>query len=126
MDIDENELQDDFSGRTWDVTVSTSKEERKARANESEIKKNERQKRRDDDDRGKLLQVYRETFPKGETATQIRGAAGLSGDRFTFLNTQLVTEGVVEPFWVKKAGVDRDAFRLKPSGKLFEDGVNHA
>lgn len=121
VDINEGVLQDDFSGRKWDVTVHTSAQEKAVKATASEQRKSERQIKKDDEDRGRLMQAYRDSHLAEESARTVRVAARLSGDRFTYINQILLAEGLIEPFPMTKRGQPCEAYRLKPekpSGSL--------
>lgn len=109
VDVNEGQLRDDFSGRKWEVSVSTSSEVRKSRKEATESRKTDR----DDSDREKLLKAYR-TFPEGETAKQLAKTAKLNNDRFKKANQLLLDEGLVKTRRITKGNKQFDGFTLVP------------
>ncbi|WLD14376.1 AAA family ATPase [Planctellipticum variicoloris] len=112
LDIDEGKLQDDFSGRKWQVAVSTPDTMRQAQKDATEARKANDAATRDDRDRQKLLDVYKK-YPAGETARVLGAAARLNHSRFQQVNQILLHDGEVEPVRIKKKKTgEYDGFRL--------------
>lgn len=114
LDIDEGTLNDDFTGRIWDVTVSTAMDARTEAKNQRERQRCERQAERDEEYKRRVLASLRQ-FPQGETATVLKGIAGLNGTNFGIGIRSLVGEGRAETCQIEKNGKQYDAF--KPTGK---------
>lgn len=121
LDIDEGKLQDDFSGRKWQVAVSTPDTMRQAQKDATEARKADSTAERDERDRKKLLDAY-EQHPAGETARTLESLAGLNHRRFLQVNQILLHGGEVEPVRIKKKKTGEfDGFRLvRRTGEIGE------
>lgn len=112
LDIDEGTIGEDFTGRTWAVTLTTAAEAREATRAVREQANKEGQARRDHEDEQALLAALDELDPDGHgaVANRVRVLSGLSRDRFQRTADRLRTAGVVEAVEVA-AGVGNGARR---------------
>lgn len=99
IDVDEGQLQDDFSGRTWNVTVSTGTEARKISDDDKEAiaarRKADKAAKQAAED-GAKVQAALEAIPVGMTFTQIRKRTNVADDRLHALLTAWCDKGVIE------------------------------
>ncbi|MEQ8788448.1 MAG: AAA family ATPase [Pirellulaceae bacterium] len=102
VDIGEGRLDDDFSGRRWDVTIRSPREGRSATDDERDDKTNIEDLA--DGDRQRFLDALSQ-HPEGETLKGIRKLADLAHTRAKEIAESLVAEGLIEKLKVqKKAG----------------------
>lgn len=123
VDVNEGKLDDDFSGRIWEVTIGTADDARQSKAEASETRLTERERKRDEQHRARLLEAYRK-YPAGETAKQLRLASKLNPAGFDRANYLLIEEGIVEECEITKNRKTHLALRLiaeKASGLFNED-----
>jgi hypothetical protein len=105
LDVDEGQLDDDFSGRRWNVSVMTAGASREKQEDAREDHKAERQKAKDKDDDTALLRALDRLDPQREGAgyTKVREAARLDSARMTRAVDRLSTEGLIEELEIKIA-----------------------
>lgn len=93
IDVDEGQLEEDFSGRTWNVTLANAAEARKEAANDKHHAKCA-------EEETKLLEAIdklsKGTFGAKVGFTKTRQISGLSGDKMTRVVQRLVDAGMVE------------------------------
>ena len=113
--IDEGSQQD-LHGRRWHVRVASASavctEQQTVRSTARDNAKRAKEQARRDERQIKAILAYR-LFPDGETKTQLRDAAGLSGTHFETINAQLIQQGLVEECNVEKNGKSLPGFRLR-------------
>jgi hypothetical protein len=105
-------------GRIWAVNVlpaSTARQEaHEQEAAKADAKNNAKKERTAQGNREKAMGAFKQ-FPKGETASQVRQRAGLSGEHFGPILGQLLAEGVVVPCDVMKNSRAYSGYKL-PTG----------
>ena len=106
----EGQLADDFSGRKWELTVTTATEARDSAQQNRDAKKARQRAEKEDDYRRRLLVAVKQ-FPAGETEKVLRVAAGLNGDNFGIAIRFLLQEGRVETCQIRKGKRDYDGYR---------------
>jgi hypothetical protein len=98
LDVAEGHLDDDFSGRRWEVDVKTAGESREAEKETREDQKADRQRKRDKADDTTVVLALDRLDPqrKGAGYTKVRQAAVLNSDRMTRAIDRLSEERIVE------------------------------
>ena len=98
LDVAEGQLDDDFGGRRWEVTVMTAGDSRAAQKDAREDQKAERQKQKDKADDTALLLALDTLDPqrKGAGYTKAREGARLDSARMTRAVARLAGEGLLE------------------------------
>ncbi|MCY2989938.1 MAG: AAA family ATPase [Planctomycetota bacterium] len=126
LDIGEGMVQDDFTGRRWDVSVSTAAVEREARAQRREEEKASKEQRQLAQDCGKIRDVLR-SRSEGETRSVLSDGSGISKGRVLRALEIMRQRGQVETCEVVKGagkGGDRnyDGYRLvEPEADKIDD-----
>lgn len=99
VDMDEGRLQTDFSGRRWDVNVSTADECMKARADVASLKAQDAAKKKREADEAMILatidRLSNRTGNAAHTRKQIREAAGISGEKANAIFARLIDAGIL-------------------------------
>ena len=103
LDVDEGQLEDDFTGRRWGVTVSTSTDARNEAKRQREHQRAEQQAEKEERHKRALLDALKR-FPDGETKTVLKDAAGLNGSNFPTAFRFLLGEGRIETCEIVKSG----------------------
>lgn len=114
VDINEGTLEDDFSGRTWEVDVKQARDARKEAAERRETQRAHQLEKKEEGNQRRLLDALKQ-FPGGETAKGLRQASGLNLDNFGTAIRSLMKEGRAEACQVMKAKKTYEGFR--PTGK---------
>lgn len=119
VDIDEGVIDDEFTGRKWDVTVKGSTQAR-AEIHEKEAEKRSETKAAKQQalyqaNRASVVKAF-ERFPDGETKTTVRDTAGVESKKFTPILADLLAEKIVEQCQVAKGNKQSyEGFRLTRS-----------
>lgn len=101
VNVDEGQLDDDFSGRTWNVKVLDAGDAKKQRDQDRQTKKAEQAQLKDANNTRRLLDALKQ-LPDGDTAKQLREVAGLNGNAFSAAILNLFKEDRVERIEVLK------------------------
>jgi replicative DNA helicase len=103
VDINEGVIDERFSGRTWEVAVSTATEANESAAASRDQARSESQQRRDKEDDTALLTALDRLDPErnGVSYNQVQTESRLPRDRMARATTRLTREGVVEEIPVK-------------------------
>jgi hypothetical protein len=112
IDVDEGILQADFSGRKWEVAVTSPDHARSDAERRTANKRAKRQEDRENDHCRRLLEVMRTIPREGETAKVIREQAGLNPAAFGKSITGLLQTRNVVKTTIKKASKEYDAYQL--------------
>ena len=98
LDIDEGGLEDDFSGRRWDVQIATSAEVRQTQAQERGEKKTRAKTEQDGSDDAAILLMIDAIDPdrKGVSFNKVRDEGPLSKERATRAVARLLRDGFLE------------------------------
>jgi replicative DNA helicase len=105
LDIDEGQLEEDFRGRRWDVTVLPAADARQKQAEAGDAAKHDRKAEQDRRDGTVLLNALDQLDPKREGVgyARVQAAADLSGRRMERAVVQLVQQQVIEEIPVQAA-----------------------
>ncbi len=97
VDIEEGVIQEDFSGRKWEVTVQSMSDRKQLALQQGEAKRREDLARRNREDDDRFMAALDEIDPQGNgvTFTAVRNAAGLSSDKANGALHRLVQGGIV-------------------------------
>lgn len=97
LDIEEGAIDDDFSGRRWEVAVSPAASVREAKADARATAADERGTRKIRQDGTRILGILDQKDPGGcgYPRTKLRDLSGVSGAHFTRALESLIEEGVV-------------------------------
>ena len=116
VDIAEGIQGEDFTGRKWDVTISSGKVVKAERVDQREQEKEQAQDAKTQRTRSRRRETVQKVLaahPQGETLSILRAAAGMRGEAFDPILLELREEGLAEPCGVTKNKQDYDGF--KPS-----------
>ncbi|MFL5242981.1 MAG: hypothetical protein ACJ8FY_12810 [Gemmataceae bacterium] len=104
VNVDEGVLNDDFTGRRWDVTVVPVGEAREEKQSENEQKKSSRTEKANKEIDAKVLNALdklvekmKDKDPKHPTMREVRTAAGLSGEAMARAVWRLTNADIIEP-----------------------------
>ncbi|MHB1033515.1 MAG: AAA family ATPase [Pirellulales bacterium] len=113
LDVEEGVQSDDFDGRRWEVTLTSAAQAQAHAATEKSRRKSEERERLEAGHVQRLAAVLKD-LPDGDTASQLRDAAGLKAPDFSKAVATLKASGEVEPCRIVK-GNSRDypGFRWK-------------
>jgi len=119
--IEEGVVDENFSGRRWDVTVRSGAEEAKRQASVEDDRAALKRRERLREYRQRIVKALRRA-KKGDTLTGIRTATGIDGRQLPELLEGMVRKGILEPTEVEKnagkAGKRlRDGFKLARRSK---------
>ena len=106
-------------GRVWNVQLLNQSQRQAEIAGEKEQRKREKQAETEEHNRWKVLQTLRK-FPQGETATNIRQAAGLNPTYFGPVWLDLQKSGEVEPVQIERGKTTTGKPRYSDGWKLIE------
>ena len=101
VDINEGQLGEDFSGRTWLVEVRAATDERQAAGERREQERQEERREREQHSRQRVIDALGH-YTNGATFTQLRESAGLSSAKARPALDALLAEGVVEAVEVQR------------------------
>ncbi len=110
VNVNEGQLQDDFTGRIWDTSVTSVTDARKESMRKKERENAKRQEEREEEYKTRILDILKE-LPNGETKSAIRDAAGLNNQNFSKGIQFLLGEGRVEMVKIAKNGKEYDAYK---------------
>lgn len=98
LDIDEGVMQEDGTGRKWDVKVATDAQARQLRIEDREAQKQAKTKVAERSDEAKLLAALDALDPTGNGVgfRKVRDMAKFSGERASRVLVRLVSDGIVE------------------------------
>jgi hypothetical protein len=98
VDVDEGILDDDFSGRKWDVTARTASDSRSMQTQAKTERKAAEQSEKDRAHDAKVLQAIDQLDPRreGTSVKAVRTIARLNADDMDRAIFRLTTEGVIE------------------------------
>jgi replicative DNA helicase len=118
IDIEEGVTDENFSGRTWKVSVLTATQARQSVEDEQEQKKKEDQAKKDQEDDMALIGALDKLDPLGNGAgyNQVQGQARLSDTRMLRSTIRLKEQKIIEEAQVKViigSGAERKAKGLK-------------
>jgi replicative DNA helicase len=118
VDIHEGVIDDNFGGRTWDVSVTTATQARQSAEDEREQEKKEATAQKDQQDDMALLGALDKLDPMGNGAgyNQVQGQSRLSDTRMLRSTIRLKEQRIIEDAQVKViigSGAERKAKGLK-------------
>lgn len=122
VDVDEGQLNSDFTGRGWAVDVSSAHEARQDAKRRSDSHRAERQAEEEEACKRRILDVLKR-FPKGETAKQIRELTGMNGPKFGKAIQFALTEGRVKQVEVTKNNRKYEGFALTENQRPGQPGL---
>jgi hypothetical protein len=102
IDVEEGMINDNFTGRRWDVTVRSSSEESTGQQQAKDNAAAERQAEKDKVDDAAILSVLREHDPdrKGMSKSKVRDLSGRGGPKVTRAIARLVKDNLIEEITV--------------------------
>jgi hypothetical protein len=128
IDVDEGRLNDDFSGRRWDVQVRTMEEAYGSVVEARRVKK-EGEKRQKEAEQNMRVREAMRRFPDGETMTKISAAAGLEPRVVGPILEVMVERGAAVRTQVTKSGGrgnrTYDGYRLRSGEEAARERVRN-
>jgi hypothetical protein len=99
VNVEEGELQDDFSGRRWELVVGKADEANKEAEAQADAEKEKKQREKDKQDDAKVLiaidKLVKPPKPPVAIVTHIRALCRLNGDRSRRALTRLVDDEII-------------------------------
>jgi hypothetical protein len=98
VDVDEGQLDEQFGGRRWDVSLTTATDIRQTEGDERERKRDEAKREEANRAAAKFLVALDKLDPdrKGVSKSKVRDLAHISGRQLTTALVELVDQGVIE------------------------------
>jgi len=111
IDIDEGQINNDFAGRRWAVTVRTA-DDVQADQRDQTAQARVEQRRQADMAVAEQILSYLDSHPEGETPSRIRDAVGAGQDRAKRAIEDLLNSGQIEAARVSRQRRQFDGYRL--------------
>lgn len=116
VDIDEGRLGDDFTGRKWNVAISTASDAHEEARRDREQRRAKEQEAKEEDYKRRLRDAMSQ-MPDGETENVLRSIAGLNARNFGTAIRFLMKEGRAETCSVIKGNRTYPGYRPLQSDK---------
>jgi hypothetical protein len=129
LDISEGELNENFAGRRWEVSVTKAADVIAAKMDAKDQQKIDRKERQNRDDETAVLNAMDTLDPKkkGATHSKIRAIAAIANDRAVAAEERLVLAKLIEPLEIKTATNKGRGFRrvdLNRENREGESGLS--